>query len=802
MGRVNIQGLGVVDIEGNAPNEQELEVFKRALELKKVDQLTDKPAEELTESYISSPAFKRLLVEAGLAIGGTIATGGLALPGILAVRGTMLARPFLTQLAKSSLGAGVGGGTGAAVAQTFDPKEDVVKEILRASTEGALAEAIGAPLVIKGGQVVSKLLGAKPKDYSSLLKGAEEAEQTLQSKSLEILRGEDFKKLRELKPEEFKKILNQAFTDEKQIVENVRAFAKKNNIDLDDKTLNKLRQTAEEVKLGLTPGIKSENRTLEIIENISQKSLIGGGAISKRYTALKDIGDLVAKDTVDAFKKQANSAELGRFFLEELGSARGTFLATKNLMYKRVDDALMTAKGTSLKTPQIIPVENPLKKAMGEIEELYSEGVPDIIKNRLSITRKNLDTREGLYSFQQLSNLRKILVDEQASTFVAGEKQALGKLIQTVDQIFDDPNLMKLIPDDAVTALREANNFFKAGNAVFSRGVVRNLLKNAADDGSVFGKDAKAVQEVFKKVSGGDNVESTKAIFREIDAMAGKGFKAGERNTLTGLIAPGTGGKALISKEKAELLKESFRGQYLMNAIEAAESGSSQFGRFIDAKKFDNFLGKGEEKLKDFLFEGANGTALKNLQNTLAFAQGDLSRLSGIPGGVFIQLKQAGAAGTLLSFGGAAGAAGVLGGIAPAAAILAAPAVASKLLLNPKFSNLIFKEQAKLIAKGENTPSKMAVLYRQIIGRMLTDGIITEQERDEVFSELDTTLDTLERQTISTNNQAMLPNVTQSNFPVINQGGNIGGQGSNTELAQALNLFNKGGIVSATKVNS
>tara|TARA_R100001079_G_scaffold103030_2_gene68708 strand:- start:1010 stop:3415 length:2406 start_codon:yes stop_codon:yes gene_type:complete len=801
MGRVNIQGLGVVDIEGNAPNEQELEVFKRALELKKVDQLTDKPAEELTESYIASPAFKRLLTEAGLAIAGTIATGGLALPG-LAIRGTMLARPFLTQLAKSSLGAGVGGGTGAAVAQTFDPKEDVVKEILRASTEGALAEAIGAPLVIKGGQVVSKLLGAKPKEYSSLLEGAEQAEQTLQSKSLEILRGEDFRKLRELKPDEFKKILNQAFTDEKKIAENVKAFAEKNNIKLNDKTLNKLRQTAEEVQLGLTPGIKSENRTLEIIENISQKSLIGGGAISKRYTALKDIGDLVAKDTVNEFKKQADSAQLGRFFLEELGMARGSFLATKNLMYKRVDDALMTTKGTSLKTPQIIPVENPLKKAMSEIEELYSEGVPDIIKNRLSITRKNLDAREGLYSFQQLSNLRKILVDEQASTFVAGEKQALGKLIQTVEKIFDDPNLMKLIPDEAVTALREANNFFKAGNAVFSRGVVRNLLKNAADDGSVFGKDAKAVQEVFKKVSGGDNVESTKAIFREIDAIAGKGFKAGERDTLEALIKPGGKGQAMISEKQANLLKESFRGQYLMNAIEAAESGSSQFGRFIDAKKFDAFLGKGEEKLKDYLFKGANGKALENLQNTLAFAQGDLSRLSGIPGGVFIQLKQAGAAGTLLSFGGAAGAAGVLGGIAPAAAILAAPAVASKLLLNPKFSNLIFKEQAKLVAKGENTPSKMAVLYRQIIGRMFSDGIITEQERDDVFSELDSTLNTLERQNVSTNNQASLPNVQRSNFPVINQGGGGGGQGTNTELAQALNLFSKGGIVSATKVNT
>ena len=37
-----------------------------------------------------------------------------------------------------------------------------------------------------------------------------------------------------------------------------------------------------------------------------------------------------------------------------------------------------------------------------------------------------------------------------------------------------------------------------------------------------------------------------------------------------------------------------------------------------------------------------------------------------------------------------------------------------------------------------------------------------------------------------------LPNVTPSNLP-------MGGQQSNTELAQALNLFNKGGIVSAKK---
>ena len=56
--------------------------------------------------------------------------------------------------------------------------------------------------------------------------------------------------------------------------------------------LGKLAKTAKEMAQGLTPGVKSSNRTLEIIENIAQKSIIGGGAISARYQAAKEIGDL------------------------------------------------------------------------------------------------------------------------------------------------------------------------------------------------------------------------------------------------------------------------------------------------------------------------------------------------------------------------------------------------------------------------------------------------------------------------------------------------------------------------------
>ena len=81
----------------------------------------------------------------------------------------------------------LGGGAGAIVSQTFDPKDNVVNEVVRGATEGAL----GGSLVIKGGQYVSKILG-KPKAYAQLLEGAnEKAETALRMKANEILYGKE-----------------------------------------------------------------------------------------------------------------------------------------------------------------------------------------------------------------------------------------------------------------------------------------------------------------------------------------------------------------------------------------------------------------------------------------------------------------------------------------------------------------------------------------------------------------------------------------------------------------------------------
>ena len=107
MGVINVQGIGAVQIEGDTPNEAEIESFQRFASVRKEGELLDGPAGEAADSFIKSPSFGRIVTEVGLAIGGSVLTGGLALPA-LGARVGLLARPFLTQLAKSSAGAAAG----------------------------------------------------------------------------------------------------------------------------------------------------------------------------------------------------------------------------------------------------------------------------------------------------------------------------------------------------------------------------------------------------------------------------------------------------------------------------------------------------------------------------------------------------------------------------------------------------------------------------------------------------------------------------------------------------------------------
>ena len=102
------------------------------------------------------------------------------------------------------------------------------------------------------------------------------------------------------------------------------------------------------------------------------------------------------------------------------------------------------------------------------------------------------------------------MVDDLGTPISKLGREQTGKLIKSIDDILTDKALKDIVPEEAVEALFKANKFFREGNDVFTRGVTSTLLKNAGQDGLIIGKDAKAMQNVFKQVAGQDNVMSAK----------------------------------------------------------------------------------------------------------------------------------------------------------------------------------------------------------------------------------------------------------------------------------------------------
>ena len=129
---------------------------------------------KIQKVFKKSPTFMRIVTEVGLSIAGGVAgvamapvTGGgslVAFAGALADRTARLVRPLLNisantmqKIGYATAGAGIGGATGAGIAQTFDPRESIVKEVARGAIQGAFGEVLGFGLAEDFQKLITKL---------------------------------------------------------------------------------------------------------------------------------------------------------------------------------------------------------------------------------------------------------------------------------------------------------------------------------------------------------------------------------------------------------------------------------------------------------------------------------------------------------------------------------------------------------------------------------------------------------------------------------------------------------------------
>jgi hypothetical protein len=356
MGKINVEGLGVVEIEGDTPTLEEQQIIKENYNRITTEQSAAKRVDSTIEPWTTGQV-TRFALEAGFGIGASILTGGLALPA-LAARGGMLALPFARQLGISTLASAAGSGGGAIVAQPFDPKSDIGKEVLRASIEGAVAEAVGAPLAIGGTKFVSKYFGNRsPKELTDVLTNADTAEAVLKTK----------KPLVELLPgaEEAEAGLKAQAALIKADPEKYAARVGEIPGQLTPEGRARLLAIAEEAEKGVTLGVKTKSKTADIIETIGEKAFIGND-ILKRKESLSLVGDTAVDDMVNKFTTGLNNQQVGDMYIEALTGSNAAFKAAARKYYAAVDQVILDS---GLKNSLVLPMDSIKKESLSQLNQ-------------------------------------------------------------------------------------------------------------------------------------------------------------------------------------------------------------------------------------------------------------------------------------------------------------------------------------------------------------------------------------------------------------------------------------------------
>jgi len=587
------------------------------------------------EDYLTSPEFGRLALE----ISGAVA--GAAFPPLAVARAAMLVRPALRLAATKMGGAAVGGAGGAAISQTFDPTfnpEDdfgevmssISKDMLKSGAIAATGE--GAGLLI--GKGITKVLGKNKK----LLDGAEDAVKTIEEQKTKILA-------------------------------NPKSYSQ---------------EVKDAVKVGqLTPALLQKGQTIDILENVSESSLFGGGALRYAKEGANTVAQSGLDDFLKLYKVKAGDGALGQLFQKTLTKDLQAFKSIANTKYKAVDDALST---NNFANNFQVDLTNLKTFAAEELKNLGLKGQSSGLKTFL----QDILSEPNYTTFKRANILRGDFLEESRrfTTETLGKKK--GRLSAIASQEITDAMDNSVVPNSVKSLLKDANKHYREGAEVFNDTLFKKIIDNDPD-------------LVYKSIiAAGDRPTLVKKTFEILNKRV---KDVGERN----------------------ILKNKIRGEFLDDLMSKSQRSNDQFGVELDAEKLFKNFAKKEDTFKA-IFSSKEINNFKKFQNALKFAQGRKSKTGGLPGGMMIQMKQSGA---LIQLASAASAYGT-GMTGVSAGILIAPAIIAKAFTTPKIIKAL-----TLGIKYQDNPSLSRRYFLQSMTYMAEDGLISQDDLENIKNDVE-----------------------------------------------------------------
>ncbi len=812
-----------------------------------------------TESFLASPDFMRIVTEVGLSIAGGVAgvalapfSGGSSLvgTGLMAARVARIARPLLNlsknkqRLIGGVTGAGLGGGAGAAISQTFDPKESIVREVARGTAQGAFGELLGFGMAGGLAKVYNKVTGFSLKTID----GAQDVIRGLDGDKLFYKEVAKFKETGKLPSKEvLDKLVGKNLTEEQlkktvtispqqrsilesaELTDDAFLSAQKGNPDF----FNVKRGKYKFEDANIIAGKVTEQSGVELASSLSAAS-IGGGAFIRqteglsRLMTIESIDNFTKVLTKDLPKIDYDTAADGvtAFLNGQIAGGQKIFQTTKDKLWneladgvnkatRRADGSYDPAFNVKIRNPEVPAKINVYNSYLGrdEVVDNLSTYIKQATKENIVPDNGDVNTMLGVLNRmgdETDYNTFRVAYEEIGGMRPLGRAQSVrAEIMKRMEAMLANSPL----PASVNGARRAASDFTRLGGRAFEGKVVSDLLKTD------FGQE-----RLYKNIIG-----------------AGKPsyFRAFQKSLKDGKI--NAGGKKYDLFPQREAIQGALQGQFFKDFLRNSVDKSGQYYKLSvpKAEKFMkdyNWLFGNDPKtglpvgfLKDTQIKG-----IKDYVRRLQLIEGKIKPpgAAGTSGDMLVQMKQAGALSQIVGVVGFG-----TGTIDPGAAtfFVLGPAGLAYAMSRPATTRALIEGLGKG-NKGIDSYEKLTRYVGQLGSALVSEGIVgpveakaamdkvqgNKEAYEQYFKtgimpnapakrefdpenapaiEIDPYLQSgIKRQgtgqrtgsIVRSESDIPLPNVAPSNLP-------MGGQQSNTELAQALNLFNKGGIVSAKK---
>ncbi len=299
---------------------------------------------------------------------------------------------------------------------------------------------------------------------------------------------------------------------------------------------------------GLLPAEATDNRILDIMQNISESSLIGGGKIQTFKANRSEVIRGIADEMVEVFGKSADPDMAGEVFARTVAKQIKPSRMAANSLYNTVDD--MT-QGIVVPTASMKKFALPLVKVSEELGGVGAASSGDDLIGTIS------QMPDGI-SFRAAKELRSRLLSVVDEFSITNKKApAIGKakkLIGFIDEATS--NALKANNPEALGLWREANKIYKEGSKQFDNAFIRRLIKSADPDFG--GSPESIVKAIWKPKNPTNIIRARKAVmgpkkrfgdhaWRKIQGYGLQDLVEGATDPSTGIIS----GKKLLNRIKA-----------------------------------------------------------------------------------------------------------------------------------------------------------------------------------------------------------------------------------------------------------